>query len=179
VLDSPVRVFERGVEVFARQEGWQDRLGGSHAGPGWRTLGRVSWRAVDPEGTPPALVVELPGLPEPELFVAVDDGDNSPLVPVRPRLLLPSYRLRFFRTEGAMLRLLYGKQNEPAPRYDLALMAPRLLGAPATEATLPALEETAEGRGGGGRVTLLWLVLVVAVLALLAMAARLLRGVGA
>ena len=48
-------------------------------------------------------------------------------------MLLPAYRLRFFREQGAALRLAYGRTDLAPPRYDLALLAPQLLGVAVTE----------------------------------------------
>jgi hypothetical protein len=70
-----------------------------------------------------------------ELWLVVDEGDNAPLPLVHARLLLPSYRLRFFAPAGGGLRLLYGRDDLEPPRYDLALLAPTLMGAAATEVT--------------------------------------------
>jgi hypothetical protein len=89
-------------------------------------------------------------------------------------LLLPSCRLRFVRENAAPLTLLYGQSGLRAPRYDIALLASRLLGAPAEEATLdPAADAPAAGRPEwAGR--LFWGALVGAVLILLGLVVRLL-----
>ena len=51
----------------------------------------------------------------------------------KARLLLPSYRLRFFHAGGASLRMVYGRDDLQPPQYDLALLAPRVMGARARE----------------------------------------------
>jgi hypothetical protein len=72
------------------------------------------------------------------LLVVVDEGDNSALPIASGRLLFPQYRLRLFRGPQATLRLAYGEPGLAAPNYDLALLAPRLLGVSATEVAAAA-----------------------------------------
>jgi hypothetical protein len=85
--------------------------------------------------------------------------------------------LRFFRERGAALRLAYGRADLDAPRYDLALLAPQLLGAAATEVAPAAEERTGAASSAGELVSprLFWGALAVTVLALLAMIVRLAR----
>jgi hypothetical protein len=108
--------------------------------------------------------------------VAVNDGDNAPLA-ISARLLLPSYRLRFFHP-GPALALLFGA-DVAAPQYDLALLAPRLRAAAAREVTLePLAAGSAEAWAGPapsrGMRLAFWIVLGAAVVGLLALVARLL-----
>jgi hypothetical protein len=110
--------------------------------------------------------------------VAVDDGDNAPLRIASARLLLPAWRLRFFHP-GPVLSLVYGaSKHVAAPRYDLALLAPRLRGAPARElalATAPAARDADQDPGRSSRAFLL--ALAAAVIVLLGMLVRLFRRV--
>jgi hypothetical protein len=91
-------------------------------------------------------------------------------------LLLPAYRLRLFRERDAALQLAYGRDDLSPPEYDLALLAPQLLGVTATE-VVPGAEQTT----GPSSPTVLmsprlfWGVLIVAVLVLLTLVARLVR----
>lgn len=79
------------------------------------------------------------------------------------------------RQEGVSLSLVYGQAGLAPPRYDLELLAPRLLGAPAIESTLsPVAPETVEPEKKAGP-KLFWAALVGAVVALLVLVARLLR----
>ena len=91
-------------------------------------------------------------------------------------MMLASYRLRFFGVPGENLILLYGQQDLSAPRYDLALLSVRLMGAAANELTLPA--EAAEPPAAAGAPTsakVFWGVLIVAVAAFLALIVRLMK----
>jgi len=81
-----------------------------------------------------------------ELLVIISEGDNTPLPLVSARVLLPAYRLRLFRERGAALRLAYGRDDLSSPQYDLALLAPQLLGVAAAEVTLdPEQAQTPTG----------------------------------
>ena len=66
----------------------------------------------------------------------VDEGDNHPLAMGAPHLELPLYRLRFFYPANGKLTLLYGNEVLPSPRYDLELLAPRLVGISSLELAL-------------------------------------------
>jgi hypothetical protein len=91
------------------------------------------------------------------------------------QLLLPSYRLRFVRP-ASEARLVYGSAAIDMPRYDLALLAPSVLGAAVAEVSMSAEAETkaaAEERLLSPRM--FWLVLATAVVALLGVLAALLR----
>ena len=142
-LESTARVFTRRVGVLRERLGGRPETAGTFAEVAWS-----AWENADPEREAPALLLDLPADEGRELFVTIDDGDNAPVPLVRASLLLPAQRLRFVREEGASLTLVYGQAGLAPPRYDLELLAPRLLGAPAMEARLaPA---TPGGRGTGG-----------------------------
>ena len=91
---------------------------------------------------------------------------DAPPARVSPALLPP----------GPELRLLQGASGLSPPRYDLALLAPRLRAAPAREVALgPA---PAAGRRLPSARTAFWAVLGGAVVGLLALVARLVRAPG-
>lgn len=170
VLSTRGRVFTREVRVYVEP----DRPGAQ--GP--ELLASASWSHADPARPAPALTVPLPPFRAARLLVAVDDGDNAPLALDGARLLLPSYRLRFFHP-GPAPRLLYGGQGVATPRYDLALLAPRLRAAAAREVALgaPPPPETSASPQGTSRLVF-WGVLGLAVIGLLALVARLLLKAG-
>ena len=70
--------------------------------------------------------------------------------------------------------MLYGRPDLGPPRYDLALVAAQLLGAPAEEVSASA-EQGAQNVTGITPTIVFWCTLAVAVAALLALLARLLR----
>ena len=107
----------------------------------------------------------------------VDEGDNTPLPIEGARLLLPAYRIRLFRGTGAHLRVAYGRADLERPHYDLALLAPQVLGAPAADVALDPERPVAPGKTTAGIVSprLFWGALALAVIVLLGLIARLLK----
>ncbi len=93
------------------------------------------------------------------------------------RLELPLYRLRFYYPAGGALTLLYGQDRLNAPEYDLALLAPRLVGMTSKELSL-ANSASAATSNSQLETRLFWAALIIAVLGILAMLARLLRKSG-
>jgi hypothetical protein len=170
VVQTDARVFDREVEVQMLPSAADDPR--ARSGP--ITIAASAWRHADPELPAPALSIELPALRVAELSLVVDEGDNAPLPLRDASLLLPAYRLRFFRDDRTPLTLLYGRSDISAPRYDLALLAPRLLGAPAQEVTASAEHETSNVTGVTPTIVF-WCALALAVLALVVLIARLLR----
>lgn len=169
VIHTDAHVFSRQVAVEMLPSAQEDaRARGEPV-----TLANATWRSTDPDVAAPALTVDLPRLPVAELSLVIDEGDNAPLPLHDATLLLPSYRLRFFREDGAPLTLLYGRSDLGTPRYDLALLAPRLLGAPAQD-VVPGPEQSADVTGVTPTIVF-WSALAIAVIALLVLIARLLR----
>jgi Protein of unknown function (DUF3999) len=171
-LETSSRVFQRSVQLGVvrppdrqRRDAWFDVVASAH------------WKHADQEVAAPALTIRLPTVASTELLLAVDEGDNAPLPLVSGRLLLPSFRLRFFQPEKRALRIGYGRDDLPAPRYDLSLLAPQVMGAAAQEIA------AAPERGGSGRSsepslvspTAFWGFLSVAVAALLVLIVKLVR----
>ena len=134
------------------------------------------WVHADQDAPAPALTLPIRPIDAKELLVIVDEGDNSPLPLVSARLLLPSYRLRLFRERGAALRLAYGRDDLSPPRYDLALLAPQLIGVAATD-VVPGAEQAAPPAATSVLMSprVFWGVLVVAVLVLMTLLVRLMR----
>ena len=170
-LKTTARVFARRVTLLRELSGGRPETAGTFV-----EVAASSWESADPEKAAHPLVLELPPGGGKELFVSVDDGDNAPVPLSGAALLLPAHRLRFVREEGSSLTLVQGRDALAAPRYDLELLAPRLLGAPAVETSLAPAPPTAPREAAESRSrTVFWAVLVGAVVALLLLVARLLR----
>ena len=166
-LATTARVFARNVVLY------RERLGGRPETAGtFSAIASSAWQSADPAREAPRLLLELPPGTGGTLFVSIDDGDNAPLPLAGASLLLPAHRLRFVREDGA-LALLAGRPGLAPPRYDLELLAPRLLGAPATEVELAPAPLPVAAPSVGAK--LFWAALVGAVVALLLLLARLLR----
>jgi len=180
VLTTTTRVFTRQVAAFVK---WDPQAGRDR--PGARRIASATWSHADPEEPPPLLTFELPDLQgatlqTSDLVLMVDEGDNAPLPIESARLLLPGYQVRFLRTDATPLTLFYGDPTLSSPRYDLALLKPYLLDAPAGD-IVPGPEQERTPATAATHLPSwgFWAVLIGAVLVLLALIVRLLRAEGA
>ena len=170
VLKTNARVFERRVVLSIAHEPTERRR------ERWaEPLATAAWRHVDLETPAPALMLSIPTVGATDLMVVVDEGDNSALPLDPPSLLLPSYRLRFFRDADASMTLLYGHPRVTAPRYDIALLAPRLLGSPATEVGMAPEQSATRAAPSTFPGWMFWIVLGAAVIVMLLLIARLVK----
>jgi hypothetical protein len=169
-LETSARVFDREIAVVTRELPRDARQLIADQ------VVDLPWRHDDPDGAAAPVEIALGSrrLTGDSLFVLVNDGDNQRLPLTRATLLLPTYRLRFYRQPGATLRLVYGRGDLGSPRYDIALLAPRLLDAPAVEVNAVS-EQGAGGTASKAPQRAFWAVLAVAVLVLLLLVARLVR----
>jgi hypothetical protein len=170
-LATTARVFEREIVVVSRPRA-RDATPAERVA---QTVANERWQHASPDSATPAIALPLGRrLPTDSLIVLVDDGDNQRLPLTSATLLLPSYRLRFFRQPSASLTLRYGRRDLSAPRYDLALLATKLTGADAEEVALGPELANERSRPETGRY-LFWAVLGLAMVALLVLIVRLLR----
>ena len=137
-------------------------------------VARFLWAHAGEAEPAPPLTIPLPSRAAGTYVIEIDEDDNAPLPIMSAELLLPSYRVRYVNPNGEELRLLYGNAAASAPRYDLELLASRLLAAPAMEASLDPEREAEAGRGTT-EIALFWVVVAAAAIALLALTARMLR----
>jgi hypothetical protein len=172
VLTTSARVFQRSIAVGLEREP------NRRVRDAWiETIATAPWIHADQDKPTPALALSLPAVSASALLVIVEEGDNTPLPLTAARVLLPAYRLRFFRDRGSTLRLAYGRPDLAPPRYDLALLAPQVLGVAATEIA-PAAEAPSRVHAATASLVspfLFWGVLGVAVIALVVLIVRLLR----
>jgi hypothetical protein len=166
VLRTPSRVFERPVELRRAAE---ERRGRETV-----SIADTTWRAVDPELLPPALTFDVPMSDTNALQLVVREGDNAPLPISGAELLLPSVALRFHHP-GTPIFLLYGNRDVYAPRYDLALLAPRLFAQPARELMLAKPAAVNEEPTDSGARKFFWIAIGIAALVLLLLLGKLLR----
>jgi Protein of unknown function (DUF3999) len=165
VLRTSARVFERTITLRRAADERRSRE--------QKTIASETWRAVDPELPSPALTfVDLSNAGY-ELEVVVEEGDNATLPITRAELLLPSIALRFHHP-GTPLFLLYGNDKATQPRYDLALLAPRLFAQRARELTLTPIASTSNEPQEPGARKFFWIVIILAAVALLAILGRML-----
>ncbi len=174
VLETSGRVFQRTVRIGV------DRPPDRQRREAYFDIRAVeTWRHADEQTPARPLTLHIGTMPETELVLVVDEGDNAPLPLTKARLLLPSYRLRFFHAGGTPLRLVYGRDDLQPPQYDLALLAPRVMGARAREVdAAPAGSAAPPSAASFASPRIFWVVLTGAVLVLLALIVRLIRGQG-
>lgn len=145
------------------------------------SLAAGTWTRTPTPGAPTTRTFELNRAPQTDtLWIETDNGDN-PALPLGPvQLVHPVARLIFKVDQPDGVALLHGNPAAAAPRYDLSLLAPKLLhahreiaalDAPGAAASEPLLARLS--RLGTGRVAF-WAALAVVVIALLATVARLL-----
>ena len=174
VLETSARVFQRTVQIAV------ERPPNRHRRDAYvDILAAETWRHADDERPARALTLRLGTMPETELLLIVEEGDNAALPITAARLLLPSYRLRFFHPGTTAVRLAYGRGDLQPPQYDLALLAPRVMGASAQEVS--AVASTAAPPSPAPAIAsprTFWVVLSGAVLVLLALIVKLIRGQG-
>lgn len=166
VLTTSARVFDRDVVLR--------RFADNHRNRGAASINGATWRSADPELLPPPLTFDVPLRGAGGVEVVVDEGDNAPLPIESAQLLLPSSALRFHHP-GTPVFLLYGNRRASAPRYDLALLAPRLFGEPAREVPMPAgAASTHPADENGPARKLFWVGIAIAAVVLIVMLVRLL-----
>jgi hypothetical protein len=172
VMTTPARVFDRRVTLGEERERDARRRD-----PWFQTLATAAWRHSDQDRPARPLTVDLAPPQARNLFVLVDEGDNTPLPIESARLLLPSYRIRLYRASGTALRVAYGRRDLPRPQYDLALLAPQVLGASAREVPLDGERAVGPAAPASALVSarLFWAALAIAVVVLVGFIVRLLR----
>ncbi len=164
VLTTPARVFDRSVRLVRRAD---ERRGRDEV-----PLGAAGWRSATPELAASPLTFDVPLYGTRAVDLVVNEGDNEPLPLSAPALLLPSYALRF-QHPGGELTILYGNSDIAAPRYDIALLASRLLTEPARTIAIAKPLTTAD-EAAQTPSKYFWIVVAGAALVLLALLARLL-----
>jgi hypothetical protein len=174
VLETNARVFQRTIRIGF------DRPPDRHRRDPWFDVRATeTWRHADQRTVARPLMLPIQTANETDLRLVVDEGDNAPLPIANARLLLPSYRLRFYvprEGAGRSLRVLYGRDDLQPPQYDLALLAPTVMGATATEVSAAAASaESIPPSSPFVSPRTFWIVLGAAVLVLLALIVRLLK----
>jgi hypothetical protein len=173
VLSTTARVFNRQVTLVEERA-----ADASHRDPWIETMASSQWVNADPDRPAMALTLPLERPRADSLLVVVDEGDNAPLPLDKARLLLPAYRVRLFRAANASLRVAYGRPDLSRPQYDLALLAPQVLGTPAADVMLGPEQPGASANTATSAIMsprVFWTALAIAVVVLLGLIGRLLR----
>lgn len=173
IVETSARVFQRSVQLGVERP--PDR---GHRDTWFDLLASGTWRHADKESAARPLSMRFTADRDTALLLAIDEGDNAPLPVTGARLLLPSYRLRFYHPGGGALRLVYGREDLRPPQYDLALLAQQVMGAPARDVTAgdPPVATTAAGGASFISPLTFWILLGGAVVVLVGIIARLVKG---
>ncbi len=110
-------------------------------------------------------------------WIETDNGDNAPIVIKEARVIHPVTRLVFRTAATDDVALVYGNREATAPRYDVRLIAGKLLAATRNQASLGAPNATKSSRftmSGLKEGPLLWAALGLVVIVLLTAVAKLL-----
>jgi hypothetical protein len=169
-IETSARVFQRSVQLAVVRS--PDRRSRNAR---LETIAATTWGHVDSEEAAGALTLSVAPGDASELWLSIDEGDNSALPITAVRLLLPSYRLRFYRPARSALLLVYGRTDLLAARYDLALVSADLLNAEAAEVTPLAERSSRSARPALVTSFQFWIFLAIAVAILLGLIVRLMR----
>ena len=146
VLTTSARVFERIAALSV------ERPADARHRDAWLSqIATGRWAHAEQSRPAPALTLPLSPVDATELLLVISEGDNSRLPITTARLLLPSYRIRLFRDDRAALRMVYGRSDLGPPSYDLAILAPQVLGVSAREVRPGAEEAGPAARPEPGR----------------------------
>ena len=175
VLDTSERVFQRQVRIGTERE--PDR---QHRDRWFGQAGAATWQHADRQSAARSLSIALAESDATTLLIVIDEGDNAPLPLTTVRLLIPTYRLRFYHPHDGTLRLMYGRRDLEAPRYDLALLAAQVMGSVAGVATAAPESAEATAAAAAERQSIIspltfWILLGGAVLVLVTLIVRLVK----
>ena len=164
-----MRVFRCEVSVLIeknpekkRQEPWTERVAES------------SWSHSDNGTAAPPLILQVPTMQSTQARLVIDEDNNRSIPIESARLLLPARRLRFFCETGADLTLYYGRPDLETPAYDVAALAPLLMGAAPDEITFSPENFSVYVRRGSRlfQSRSFWVILISGVAALALLVAR-------
>ena len=171
VLNSNTALFQRQFRVF-------EKLTGSDGRAYVNTLATGAWSRTPEPGVPETRTFDLDGpLRTDTIWIETDNGDNPPIVLGNVQVVYPVVRLIFKVGAADGFSLAYGNAAANFPRYDLSLVAVRLLTSSRNVAVLGtagtgvAVRQDAAGLNGG---YLFWGALGLVVIVLLVVVAKLL-----
>ena len=164
-------LFQRDVTLY---EDLSDERGEKYR----RSLGGAPW-VQTPDRTSREFILTLDASPKSDsLVLETHNGDNPPIELEKFQAFYPATRVLFKAQPADELLLYYGNPHVGSPRYDLSLVAGKLLAADQAEAALAAEEQLKKSWGEGHRPgkggVVFWGILAVVVTVLLIIISRLL-----
>ncbi|MDI1320208.1 MAG: hypothetical protein PSW75_08455 [bacterium] len=171
ILSSKTPLFSRQFRVF-------EISAGPNGNRQEKPLAADEWSRTPEPGVPETRAIELWDQPHTDtLWLEADNGDNPAIALGTVQTTYPVVRLVFKAAETDGYALAYGNATAVAPRYDLSLVAVKLLTASRNVAQIAAGEENPAARKSLfslDRRFLLWGSLSLVVIVLLVVVARLL-----
>lgn len=172
VLTSTTPLFNREFRLY-------EKVTGTDGGTVERTLASGGWSHVPQPGVPESRVFGLTDRMRSEtLWIETDNGDNPGIALDAVQATYPVVRLIFKVAETDGFTLAYGNRTATAPRYDLSMVAVKLLTASRSGVQLDAPQSAPaddSGRFAGIKVGyLFWGALALVVVVLLVAVAKLL-----
>jgi hypothetical protein len=172
-LASDTALFQRQFRIY-------EKVAATDGRTYEHTLASGAWHRTPDPGSARVRVFDLEDrLRTDALFIETDNGDNPPILLSALKAEHAVVRLIFKTVETDGFLLAYGNPSAAAPRYDLSLVAMKLLTAGRTPARLGLEESAPEGSGRGALRHLkggvvFWGALALVVVVLLVVVARLL-----
>ena len=141
VLSSKTPLFAREFRIFEKVS--------TPEGRGYENLlASGSWRRTPEPGVPETRIFDLLDRTRTDtLWIETDNGDNPPIALESVQAVYPVVRLIFKVADAEGLALVYGNANASAPRYDLSLVAERLLTVSRNIAKLGPGEPNPDAKG--------------------------------
>lgn len=171
VLTSNTPLFQRQFRIY---EKLSDQNGNSYE----TTLASGAWSRTPDPGVPESRTFDLPNRVRADaLWVETDNGDNPAIALGSVQAVYPVARLIFKTADTDGFTLICGNRNATAPRYDLSLVATKLLTSARHTARLSASDASAPERSGSRGISggvIFWGALGLVVVVLLVVVARLL-----
>ncbi len=171
-------VLTSATPLFQRQFRLYEKLTGTDGRAYENTLASGAWSRTPEPGVLETRIFELPDrLRTDTLWIETDNGDNPAIVLGAVQTVYPVVRLVFKTAETDGFALAYGQPAVNAPRYDLSLVAVKLLTSSRNVAQL-----TAGGQAGAAQSSfaginggyVFWGALALVVIVLLVVVAKLL-----
>jgi hypothetical protein len=176
----PVRriVLTSSTPLFQRQFHLYEKLIDQNGAPMEITLASGAWSRTPEPGVPETRIFELAARPRTNvLFLETDNGDNPAIALSAVQAIYPVVRVVFKTADTEGFTLAYGNDAANAPRYDLSLVAAKLLTSSRAVAQIMAGQLAAAtgkpfaGLKGG---VVFWGALALVIIVLLVVVAKLL-----
>ena len=174
VLTSVTPLFQRQFRIYetpANQNGITREA----------TLAAGPWSRTPEPGVPETRIFELSDRPRSDtIWIETDNGDNPAIALGAVQVIYPVVRLVFKVADTDGFTLTYGNPNANAPRYDLSLVAVKLLTASRQVAQLPGDNVEAANPAPKSflasinNTSIFWAALILVVVVLLVVVAKLL-----